>query len=67
MGEELKGMIWLQRNVFRKLNKNLSWETRILIVDKDKDLLVKEDQSTKCILNTFLTITTQRAKKETSH
>ena len=45
----------------------LELETRIFIVGKDKDLLVKEDQSTKCILNTFLTITTQRAKKETSH
>jgi len=57
-------MIWLQRNDFRKLNKNLSRETRILIVDKDKDLPVKEDQSTKRILNTFLTISTQRARRK---
>ena len=36
-------------------NKNLSLETRNLVVDKDKDVLTKEDQSTKHISKTLLT------------
>ena len=47
----------------------MSWETRNLVIDKDKDVLVKKDRSTKCILKTLLTqhINEQQANITSKH
>jgi len=47
----------------------LSRETRNLVIDKDKDVLVKEDRSTKRILKTLLTqhIKEQQANITSEH
>ena len=56
MDEELKEVIWVTKKRFLEApNKNLSLETKNLVVDKDKDVVTKEDRSTKRILKTLLT------------
>jgi hypothetical protein len=50
MDDELKGVIWSRGKDYGKLRtKGLSWETRNLITEKDKDI-PKEGRLTKCVL-----------------
>ena len=49
MDEELKEVTWVTRKRFQEApNKKLSGGTKNLVIDKDKDVLVKED-----LLNAF--------------
>ena len=55
MKEKLKEVIWITKKIFQEaLNKNLSLETRNLVVDKNKDVLTKEDRSTKRNFKNFV-------------
>jgi hypothetical protein len=59
MDEKLKGVIRVTKKGFWEApNENLSWETWNLIAENDKGLLEKEDQPTKRILKTLLTLNT---------
>ena len=66
--EELKGVIWVTKKRFWEApNKSLSWESRNLILEKDKSMPEREDRPTKRILKTLLTLNRQRSNKQTSH
>ena len=65
MVDNLKGVIWVTTKRFwEALNESLSWEIKNLIVEKDKDVSVKENQSTKRVLKTLLNLNTQRSNKQ---
>ena len=58
----------LQRKNYRKLPiKTWAEKQEILIVDKGKGMLEKEDRPTKHILKILHTLNTQRNNKQTSH
>ena len=67
-GRETKRSALSDKERFQKApNKNLTLETRYLVVDKDKDVPIKEDRSTKHNLKILLTLNTQRSNKQTLH